>query len=124
MQTTIDDNVIIRLIFTYDREIILFEIKDKIIMYKDRKWPKGFQFMPEEPNIIKAIILSRNKIRYDMIKWIKDSNSGKNLEEYNNANTDDELAEIVIRDAKLKGCVLRKKMLIRITEEGKEEIIK
>jgi hypothetical protein len=99
---------LIRIAMTYEREILLFEISNKIIIYKDRKWQRGFQFMPEDPNITKTILLSRNSIKHEMLKWIKDSNSGKNLEEYNAANTDDELKEIIVRDAKLKGCVLRK----------------
>jgi len=110
----------IRLVMTYDREIIMFEIMDKVIVYKDRKWPKGFQFMPKDPGLIKAIILSRNKIRKDMIKWINESNSGKNLEQYENAESDEEIADIVIKDAKSKGCVLRKKMYLTFGEDGKE----
>jgi hypothetical protein len=112
---------LIRIAMTYEREIILFEISDKIIIYKDRKWPRGFQFMPEDPGIIKAILLSRNSIRHEMIRWIKDTNSGTNLEEYNKATTDDELKDIIIRDGKLKGCVLRKVQWInmKLNDQGK-----
>lgn len=99
----------IRLVFTYEREIILFEIMNKIIIYKDRKWPKGFQFMPKDNNIIRAILMSRNRIRNEMISWINDANSGKNLEEYKNAEDDEALAAIVKREAEFKGCVFRKK---------------
>ena len=111
---------IIRLVFTYQMEILLFEISDRIIVYKDRKWPKGFKFMPKDPKIIKAIILSRNKIRHDMINWIEDSNSGKNLVEYNLAKDDEELAAIIRRDAEIKGCVFRKKQYLSFDEDGKE----
>jgi hypothetical protein len=117
---------LIRIAMTYEREIILFEISDKIIIYKDRKWPRGFQFMPEDPGIIKAILLSRNSIRHEMIRWIKDTNSGTNLEEYNKATTDDELKDIIIRDGKLKGCVLRKVQWInmKLNDQGKyDEIV-
>jgi hypothetical protein len=114
---------LIRIVMTYEREIVMFEISNKIIIYKDRKWPRGFQFMPEDPGIIKAILLSRNSIRHEMIKWIKDSNSGKNLEEYNTAQNDEELVDIITRDAKLKGCVLRKIQWLKmqLNDEGKYE---
>jgi hypothetical protein len=114
---------LIRIVMTYEREIVMFEISNKIIIYKDRKWPRGFQFMPEDPEIIKAILLSRNSIRHEMIKWIKDSNSGKNLEEYNAAQNDEELVDIITRDAKLKGCVLRKvqRLKMQLNDEGKYE---
>lgn len=105
---------LIRLIFTYEREIISFEIFRKIIVYKDRKWPLGFQFMPKDPKIIKAIIMSRNKIRHSMINWIKEANSGNNLIEYQNAEDDEELAKIVQRDAELKGCVFRERQDIEV----------
>lgn len=111
---------------TYEREIVIFEISNRIIIYKDRKWPKGFQFMPEDPGIIKAILLSRNSIRHEMIKWIKDANSGNNLIEYNATNSDDELKDIILRDAKLKGCVLRKIQWINLklnNEEKYDEIL-
>jgi hypothetical protein len=113
--------IMTRLAFTYEHEIILFEIQNKIIIYKDRKWPKGFQFMPKDPNIVKAILMSRNRIRKEMINWINDSNSGKNLEEYNKAKGDEELSEIIKREAELKGCVFRKKQYIALNAEGKEE---
>ncbi|MCK9370028.1 hypothetical protein M0R04_09005 [Candidatus Dojkabacteria bacterium] len=116
-----ENSIIIRLAFTYEREIILFEICNKIIIYKDRKWPNGFQFMPRDPKIVKAIILSRNKIRKEMINWINDANSGKNLEEYNNAKDDEDIAKIVTNDCANKGCVFRKKQYVIINNEGKEE---
>lgn len=105
---------LIRLVFTYEREIIMFEIYKKIIVYKDRKWPIGFQFMPKDPKIIRAIIMSRNKIRHSMVDWINEANSGKNLLEYENAEDDEELAKIVTRDAELKGCVFRERHDIEI----------
>ena len=112
---------LIRIVMTYEREIIIFEISNKIIIYKDRKWQRGFQFMPEDPTIIKSILLSRNSIRHEMIKWIKDANSGKNLEEYTAAKTDEELVDVIIKDAKLKGCVLRKIQWLNLilNDEGK-----
>ena len=116
-----ENSVIIRLAFTFDREIILFEICNKIIVYKDRKWPNGFQFMPKDPAIIKAIVLSRNKIRKEMISWINETNSGYNLEQYKRAVDDEAISDIVKSDCISKGCVFRKKQYIMINDKGEEE---
>lgn len=56
-----------------------------------------------------------------MINWINDANSGKNLEEYNNAKGDEEIADIVKRDTEMKGCVFRKKQYVMIDDKGDEE---
>jgi hypothetical protein len=42
-----------------------------------------------------------------MVKWINDANSGKNLEEWEACKDDYEVAEVIKREAKLKGCVFR-----------------
>lgn len=119
------DKIIIRLIFSYEREVIMFDIWNKIIVYRDRKWKNGFQFMPRDPSIIKTILLSRNAIRHEMINWINDANNGKNLEQYNNAKTDDELVPIIKRDCELKGCVFQKMLYVTIDDKGNEiEVIK
>ncbi len=95
----------IRLVFTKGRETFTISVADKIVHYKDRKYPGGFQFMPKDPDFKKVVLLSRNKLHHEIIKWVEDSNSGKNLEEYQNAKDDEALVPIIIRDAKLTGCV-------------------
>ncbi len=100
----------IKLVFTRIRTTFTIEIDNKIIVYKDRKFPRGFQFMPRDPEIRKIILLSRNKLPQEVIKWIEDANSGKNLEEYLSAKDDEALVPIVIRDAKLNGCVFQKRI--------------
>jgi len=83
-------------------------LHNKVIVYRDRKWPAGVRFIPKDAELVKKIIFSRNKISSQMITWINEANSGKNYEEWQACQTDEEVAEIVKRDAKLKGCVLRK----------------
>ncbi len=63
--------------------------------------------MPKDPNLNKLILLSRNRIPQEVIEWINESNSGKNLEEYKNAKDDKELVVIIISDAKKKGLVFQ-----------------
>jgi len=99
----------IRLVFTKIRETFTIEIEDKIIVYKDKKFPNGIQFLPKEPGFDKMVLFSRNKINPDIVKWINESNSGKNLEEYQEATNDEALVPIIIKDAKLNGAVFQGK---------------
>ena len=98
----------IKLVFTQVRDTFVIEIENKIITYRDqRKFPKGFQFMPKDPNFKKIVICSRNRIPLEIIKWVEDANSGKNLEEYQSAKMDEDLVKIVIKDAETNGCVFQ-----------------
>jgi len=97
----------IKLVFTKIRETFTIEIEDKIIIYRDKKYPKGIQFIPKEPNFDKMVLFSRNKIHPDTVKWINESNSGKNLKEYQGAKDDESLVPIIIRDGKLNGAVFQ-----------------
>ena len=98
------------LIFTRIRETFTIEVENKIIVYKDKKYPKGIQFLPKQPNFERIVLFSRNKIPPEVVEWINESNSGKNLEEYKSAENDEELVPIIIRDAKLRGCVFQKRI--------------
>jgi len=97
-----------RLVFTFNQEVILFDIHNKEIFYRDRKWPAGIKFIPKDEGLVKMIMFSRNKISSQLIDWINDANSGKNLVEWESCVDDDAVAAIVIRDAKMRGCILRK----------------
>jgi hypothetical protein len=99
----------IKLIFTRDREVFTIEICNRIIKYKDRKQPQSVQFMPKDPDIKRKIIMSRNRIPNYILELIEDANSGHNLEEYQACKTDEDIVPIVIRDAKVKGCLLQKR---------------
>jgi len=97
----------IKLVFTRIRETFTIEIENKIIVYKDKKYPKGIRFLPKEENFEKIVLFSRNRIPKEVIDWINDANSGKNLEEYQGAENDEALVPIIIHDAKIKGCVFQ-----------------
>lgn len=100
----------IKLVFTTGRETISIEIENKIITYKDRRFTDGFQFMPIKGNVETISIMSRNRIPKEIVELMKESNSGKNLEEYKGAKDDEALVIIVKRDAALKGCVFQKRI--------------
>lgn len=97
----------IRISFVINRETISFEINEKKIKYFDRKWSQGFQFMPKDEGITKVLLMNQRvyPLAQQMVAWINEANSGKDLEEYNAAKTDEEIADIVRRDARSRGCV-------------------
>lgn len=114
----------IRLVFTYTQEVLIFDIDNKIIIYRDRKWPMGIKFIPKDEDFIRKVRFSRNKISDNMITWMVDANSGKSLAEWEACKDDAEVAEIVKRDARLKGCVFRKSFTgeeLAAAEAAKEE---
>jgi hypothetical protein len=100
----------IKLVFTTGRETISIEIDKKIITYNDRRFPKGFQFMPIIGNVNLISIMSRNRIPKEIVELMKEANSGKNLKEYREAPDDEALSVIIKRDAALKGCVFQKRI--------------
>jgi hypothetical protein len=112
----------IRLVFTKIRETIIVEVKNKIIIYKDRVFPDGIQFMPKDPSFQKKVLMSRNKIPRWMINLIDECNSGKNLQEYLSVKNDEELVPIIIKDFKRNACVFQKRF--DEDENGKENIEK
>ena len=97
----------IRLGFTINREIVHFLIEGKVIRYYDRKWSHGVQFMPKDHEFIRTIIFSRNRIQLaeQIRQWIDEANSGDNLTEYNACQTEEDIANIIRRDALKKGLV-------------------
>jgi len=98
-----------KLVFTINRETFYLRIfEDKTILYSDRRWPEEWQFMPKDESMSKRVLLSRNKIPRIVLDWINESNSGKNLEEYQNAQTINDLIIIVKRDAHSKGAIFER----------------
>jgi hypothetical protein len=97
----------LKLIFTYNHQVIFFTIDNKNIKYFDQKWQSGINFIPKDQNLVRTLIMSRNRIAHEMINWINDANSGKNLEEWEACKDDYEVAEVIKREAKMKGCVFR-----------------
>ena len=86
----------------YNREILNFAIEGRIIKYTDRKWGKWIQCIPKDKEFIKQVILSRGRFPHFLIKMF--DLSVREQEEYAAAETDEELAQIIIRDGKAKGC--------------------
>ncbi len=92
----------IQLVFAYNREILNFLVKDKEIFYTDRKWRAWIRCLPPPKDLMKQIALSRNKIP-SFVATIFDF-SEEEIKQYDKAQTERELADIISNDAKLKGC--------------------
>ena len=81
-----------------------FVVKEKTIYYTDRKWKNYIRCIPKDPTLIKKILMSRNKIPLMLARLFELSKEEKI--EYDKAETEEDLAIIITRDAKLKGCKL------------------
>ena len=85
------------------RKIIRFLIDGKVVQYFDDNWKDGLQIYPMDKLLVKKMTLSRKKDISAMGLLIIDANSGKNLEEYENCKTEEELAKRITDDCLLKG---------------------
>ena len=92
----------IRLVFSFNREVLQFVVLDKEIFYSDRVWKNWVRIIPKDPSIKRKLIMSRNKFPKHIISMF--DLSKKELEEYKNAKDDEELVEIIIKDACKRGC--------------------
>jgi len=100
----------IKIAFIMSRETFRIEVKDKEIWYSDRKWDKAIRLIPKDKDFIKKIITSRNAIP-SIIKEMF-TLTKKEVEEYEQAKTERELADICIKDCKLKGAIILKEDVI------------
>lgn len=96
----------IKLIFSFNREVMQFILLNKEIYYTDRVWKNWIRVVPKDQNLVKRITMSRNKIPKQLLTMF--TLTQKEKEEYESAKDDAELAQIVIRDARNKGCKFEK----------------
>ena len=97
----------IKLIFAHQREVYVILIKNKEIFYSDRKMLGSVRLIPTDDKLKQRIIMSRNKLP----NWLLDfyNLTDKEKEEYNNAQTEEELSKIIIKDCESQGSTLQKK---------------
>ena len=95
----------VKLVFSANREILQFYIRDKVIYYTDRKWKNWIQCIPKDKELVKKILLSRNKVPKVIARLF--NLSQKEEEEYTKAKDDNELAEIITLDCKRQGVILQ-----------------
>jgi hypothetical protein len=94
----------IKLVFSVNREMMRFIVINKVILYSDRRWGNFIKCVPKPENFLNKIKMSRNNIPAFLGTMF--TLSDEDLEEYKNAKNDNELAEIIIKDSRLKGAQL------------------
>jgi len=98
----------VKLIFGFNRETLNFVIKNKEIYYSDRKFKNWVRCMPPPENLTKIIAMSRNRIPTYLLSMFKFTE--EEIKEWNDCENEEILANIVIRDAKSKGCIFVSKI--------------
>jgi len=92
----------IQLSFAFNREVLNFLVKGREIFYTDRKWKAWLRCLPPPKNLMNQVKLTRNRVPIAIANLF--SFSEEEMEEYEKATTERQLADIIIKDAKLKGC--------------------
>ena len=94
----------IQLTFMMQKEIMRFKVAGREIFYCDRIWKDYLRIIPKDEVFLKKIRESRNKIP----EWFMKSFNltEKDIQEYEEAKTEEQLADNIIRDCRLKGLVL------------------
>lgn len=100
----------IKLMFEINSNYFIITIDKKVITYSDAKqnklWGGPLQWLPHDPTVFSKIRASRNKIPMQMINLFLVPE--EEMKEFQNAKDDNELRDLVIRDAKLHFCKLIK----------------
>jgi hypothetical protein len=108
----------IKLLFSINTETFTFLIERRSIYYTDRKWGVFIRCLPRPIDFITKIRNSRNKLPTALINFF--SFTDKDLAEYDSCKTEDDLADMIVKDSKLKGC----KLVVRKTfKEGEYETL-
>lgn len=111
----------IKLVFNYQREPMHFIIRDREIFYSDRKWKNWIRCLPPPENFMKTVILSRNKIPKFLVELFKFTE--EEIKEYEAAKTEQDLATIIIKDCKTKGCIFINQLNELSSEDEKGVIV-
>jgi len=101
----------IKLVFTFQREIFNIKIVGREVFYSDRIWKKNIRLVPEDDKFQKKIVMSRNRlpnVNLDTFRTLFTLNEEEKLE-YERAKSEEELADVCVKDVRLKGGVLRKR---------------
>jgi hypothetical protein len=99
----------IKLLFMMQKETMYFEVDNKIIRYSDRFWKRKVQCVPQEKEFIQTIKNSRNKFPMQLVKMF--TLTKEEQKEYDEASSDRELADIIIRDCRKKGLTFVKEII-------------
>lgn len=112
----------IKLTFMTQREIMNFVIYKKYVFYSDRKFSANnlIRVLPRPELFIAKARESRNAIPKFIVQMFTFSEN--DIKEYEQAKDEEELAVIIERDAKMKGC--RKLGRVNVKEEDVTDELK
>lgn len=100
-----DNKKIVRkVILTINREMLTFVIFNHSIFYTDRKLKALIRILPKPKNLIRVIQNSRNRVPMFLLDLFKFT--PEEMQEYENAKTNEDLANIIIKDGAKNGCIL------------------
>jgi len=102
----------IKLQFSYNKEMMFFLVKVKEVYYTDRKWNAWIRCLPPPKDFLLTIQKSRNKIPAHLAELFEYTN--EELEQYAKAGTENQIADIIVKDARGKGL----RLINRISDEG------
>lgn len=97
--------MVIQLSFTAQRKVIRFKVVGRMVIYYDENWKDGLQIFPLDKEKVKLMLRHRSPRISAYGLLIMDANTGRNLEEYNDCKTEEELAGLIRRDCASKGIV-------------------
>ena len=100
----------IKLTFLNQRELMNFEVENRMIYYYDRYWVHKLRCIPKDEEFIKKVRESRNRFPNQLINMF--SISEKAQKEYDEAKDDEALADIIVHDCQKKGLTLLKREVI------------
>lgn len=101
----------IKLTFLNQRELMNFKVIDRNIYYSDKVWKTSIRLIPRDEEFIAKIRNSRNKYSTKLIEMF--TLNAKQIAEYESAKTEEELANIIVKDCKKQG--------LRLLTADKEE---
>ena len=93
-----------KIVMSINRETLTFLIIDKNVYYTDRKLGMLIRVLPKPKNLLLTIQKTRNRVPMFIAQLFELSKA--EIDEYNAAQTVDQLAEIIIRDGKKNSCIL------------------
>ena len=98
-----------KLVFMIQREVFTIEIEGRNIYYADRKLKNKIRLIPIDKKLEIKIRLSRNKLPTYLLDMF--NLTEEEQKEYDAATSEDELAELCIKDCKRSGADLLKREL-------------
>lgn len=111
-----------KVVLMINREVMTFLIIDKKVFYSDRKFKALIRILPRPRNFVNFIQKSRNAIPAFLTKLF--NYTKKEMEEYEKAKDDAELAEIICLDGKKNGCIVAANGLMEVDQSIIDDIQK